>query len=163
MNSSIFQIITSLLMIGTLLWIIIKLVEKNKRQTKNINNDGIINSFESAKTANLRKYERISKNVYVEVKRNNGTNEIFKGQTKDISIMGAFIICKNKININEDIQVNFYSKVKNRIWLDAKVVWSNTNMPEKKIIIPGFGIKFLNLEADKKNYLYSLLDNKNYC
>jgi len=150
----------SLLLTGALLWLLIKVVEKNKNQT---HSHSQTNTYETDKSPNLRQYERISKNVCVEIKRNNGTNEIFKAQTKDISVMGAFIICRNKININEDIQINIYTKVKNKIWLDAKVVWSNTNMPEKKIIIPGFGIKFLNLETDKKNYLHSLLENKNLC
>lgn len=157
MDSLIFKIMSGLFLTGILFWFIIKVIEKTK-SSDNLNEKKIGN-YKASSSPNMRKYDRINKNFPVEIKRNNGINEIFIAETKDISIMGAFIICKNKININEDIQINFNSVLKNNIWLDAKVVWSNTHLPEKKVIIPGFGVKFLNLETDKKNILYSIIDN----
>ncbi|MGE4517915.1 MAG: PilZ domain-containing protein [Desulfobacteraceae bacterium] len=162
MNSLILEIFTYIFFLVIFIWLISNLIEGIKKflslqSPENEKDEEIENN--SGQSINKRLYDRKMKNLTVEIKRNNGSEEIFKGRTKDISFMGAFIICRKRIEVNEKVQINFFIKNKNNISLDAKVVWSNTGMPEKKIIIPGFGVKFIDMGNEKRNQLSFLFQN----
>lgn len=153
MSSLLLNLIVGFILISLLFWFILNLVEKinkNNPSPKNIKQP----NFE-INHRNSRSYDRQVKNIDVQIKRNNHSNESFKAVTKDVSLTGAFIICNKRVDVNEKIEINFFNKQKKYISVFAKVVWSNTNLPEKKIIIPGFGVQFLEMKNDKRQLLYN--------
>jgi Tfp pilus assembly protein PilZ len=66
-----------------------------------------------------------------------------KVRLKDISLGGAFVICRESISLNE--QFRLYLEVPNQetFALNAEVVWSNMNVPKEKVIHRGMGVKFV--------------------
>lgn len=64
-------------------------------------------------------------------------------QLKDISLGGAFVVCRKPLSLSE--KVRFCIKVPDQddLLLNAQVVWSNRNVPEEKVIYRGMGVKFV--------------------
>jgi Tfp pilus assembly protein PilZ len=74
-----------------------------------------------------------------------------RGRLKDISLGGAFVICRESIPLNEKFRLYIEVPDDETFALNAEVVWSNMNMPEKKVIHRGMGIKFVqNTNAARK-------------
>jgi Tfp pilus assembly protein PilZ len=70
---------------------------------------------------------------------------------KDISLGGAFVICTESIPLNEQFRLYVEAPDVDTFALNAEVVWSNMNVPEKKVIHRGMGIKFVkNTDAARK-------------
>ena len=83
-----------------------------------------------------------------------------KVRLKDISLGGAFVICRESIPLNE--QFRFYIEVPDEetFALNAEVVWSNMNVPEKKVIHRGMGIKFVkNTDAARRRLEKAISDH----
>ena len=83
---------------------------------------------------------------------------IIHGETKDISPQGAFIRCRNPLNLNEvfDMVVNAPGKSLN---VRAEVVWSNIHGPDDKITPRGMGVRFVNMSSEDRRILAQNLDN----
>ena len=64
-------------------------------------------------------------------------------QLKDISIGGAFIVCRKPLPLNEKIRFCIKVPEEEELLLNAQVVWSNTNVPKEKVIHRGMGVKFV--------------------
>jgi Tfp pilus assembly protein PilZ len=74
-----------------------------------------------------------------------------KGRLKDISLGGAFVICRESIPLNEKFRLYLEVPDEETFALNAEVVWSNMNVPEEKVIHRGMGIKFVqNTNAARK-------------
>lgn len=153
------SIIISIAFIGFLFLITLKLIKKNKTNNNNLNKKITFHE----KSANLnhsekRKYQRVNKILNIKIKIN--PDEVVNAETKDISLTGAFILSNLILNINENIQVNLYKdNYEKNNWLDAKVIWSNTHLPQNNIIISGFGIKFVNIREKEKEFLNQIIQN----
>jgi hypothetical protein len=51
---------------------------------------------------------------------------------KDISLGGAFVICREPIALNEKFRLYVEVPDEETFALNAEMVWSNMNMPEEK-------------------------------
>ncbi|NLD36605.1 MAG: PilZ domain-containing protein [Desulfatiglans sp.] len=87
------------------------------------------------------------KNVYraevawpVFIKTGNG---IVRAVIRDINRSGAFIKCDSPCKPRERFRILIKSTEKRRILLNAEVVWSNTGIPEEKVVTRGMGIRFI--------------------
>jgi uncharacterized protein (TIGR02266 family) len=68
--------------------------------------------------------------------------ENIKAHLKDISRGGAFIVCPKPLPLNEKIRLCLKVPEQEELLLNAEVVWSNTNVPQDKVIHRGMGVKF---------------------
>ena len=74
-----------------------------------------------------------------------------KVRLKDISLGGAFVICKESIPLNEPFRLYLEVPDEDTFALNAEVVWSNMNVPKEKVIHRGMGIKFVqNTDAARR-------------
>jgi len=64
-------------------------------------------------------------------------------QLKDISLGGAFVVCRKPLPLNEKIRFCIKVPQEEELLLNAQVVWSNTNVPKEKVIHRGMGVKFV--------------------
>ena len=61
-------------------------------------------------------------------------NRILEGKSKNISLSGAFIKSKGKLQVGQTVILSLPSKGKKRIKMKGRVIWSNHE---------GFGLKFI--------------------
>jgi Tfp pilus assembly protein PilZ len=74
-----------------------------------------------------------------------------KARLKDISLGGAFVICRESISLNQQFRLYVEAPDDEAFALNAEVVWSNMNVPEEKVIHRGMGIRFVqNTDAARK-------------
>jgi Tfp pilus assembly protein PilZ len=76
-----------------------------------------------------------------------------KVRLKDVSLGGAFVICREPIPLNEKLRIYIKASNQDTFALNAEVVWSNMNVPQKKVIHRGFGIKFVQNTTAARNRL----------
>ena len=68
-----------------------------------------------------------------------------EAQIKNISLGGAFICCKNPLSIGEVFPLTMHGPNDEPVMATAKVVWSNINVPQEKVVNRGMGVRFLNM------------------
>lgn len=61
---------------------------------------------------------------------------------KDLSLGGAFIACKEPLPIKEQFNLTINMPDQQPMTLVSEVVWSNSNVPDDKIVTRGMGISF---------------------
>ena len=83
---------------------------------------------------------------------------IMHGETRDISLQGAFIHCRNPLNLNEvfDMVVDVPEKSLN---VKAEVVWSNIHGPDDKITPRGMGVRFVKISKEDRRIIAQKLDH----
>jgi Tfp pilus assembly protein PilZ len=69
--------------------------------------------------------------------------ESLKIQLKDISLGGAFVGCGKPLPPKEKIRLCLKIPDQEELLLNAQVVWSNTNVPQEKVINRGMGVQFV--------------------
>jgi len=62
---------------------------------------------------------------------------------KDISLGGAFVVCRKPLPLKEKIRLCINMPDQEELLLNAQVLWSNTNVPREKVIHRGMGVKFV--------------------
>ncbi len=85
-------------------------------------------------------------------------NGITMAETKDLSPSGAFIKCRGPLLPGEKFCLIIETPSKGTISLKSEVIWSNTNMPEDKIVIRGMGIRFIQNKNEDLALLKSALE-----
>jgi hypothetical protein len=77
---------------------------------------------------------------------------VIHGETKKINLSGAFIRCRNPLNLNEvfDMVVDTPEKPLN---IRAEVIWSNIYGPDDRITPRGMGVRFVNISSDDRRLL----------
>lgn len=83
--------------------------------------------------------------------------ETAHAQVKDVSHGGAFVVCKNPLNLKSRLRITLQPVDQDPLELNAEVVWSNINVPADKIINRGMGIRFIENEDDARNRLNQLI------
>jgi len=71
------------------------------------------------------------------------SQKVISAGIKDVTIEGAFIVCQNPLPLKEQFRIAMDIPNQEPIAFAAEVVWSNSNVPEDKVITRGMGIKFL--------------------
>ena len=64
-------------------------------------------------------------------------------QLKDISIGGAFVVCRKPLPLYEKFRFCLKVPDQDDLLLNALVVWSNINVPKEKVIHRGMGVTFV--------------------
>lgn len=77
---------------------------------------------------------------------------VIHGETSEINPSGAFICCRNPLNLNEvfDMVVNTPEKSLN---IKAEVVWSNIYGPDDKITPRGMGVRFVKISNEDRRLI----------
>jgi hypothetical protein len=101
-----------------------------------------------------RQDSRLNNKIPVIIDTLEGTIE---AETKDISRIGAFIICQNPLPIKRTFQITLLFPEHEPIAFDAEVVWNNLNFPEDKIVCRGMGIRFIQLSHEDRRFLEEVL------
>jgi hypothetical protein len=82
-----------------------------------------------------------------------GSEQRQEVQLKDISLGGAFVICREPLALQEQFQVTFVLPDHGSLQLNAEVVWSNVNMPSDKVVNRGMGIRFIKNDEKQRQIL----------
>jgi len=64
---------------------------------------------------------------------------------KKISLGGAFVCCNKPLPIGEVFHLTMRGPDKEPVMPTAKVVWSNVNVPDQKVINRGISIRFIKI------------------
>jgi uncharacterized protein (TIGR02266 family) len=66
-------------------------------------------------------------------------------QVKNISVGGAFICCPKPLPVGEMFHLTMTGPDNEPVKATAKVVWSNINVPDDKVVNRGMGVRFINM------------------
>jgi uncharacterized protein (TIGR02266 family) len=91
---------------------------------------------------NRRKHPRANINWPVSMETSDGT---IAAVVKNISLGGAFIYCKKPLPLGEVFRLTMTGPHNEPVIATAKVVWSNVNVPDEKIINRGMGVRFIRM------------------
>lgn len=76
-----------------------------------------------------------------------------KAKIKDLSLGGAFIACQEPLPLKEQFSLIINMPDQKPLTLVSEVVWSNSNVPDDKIVTRGMGISFTqNTQENRKSY-----------
>lgn len=78
-------------------------------------------------------------------------------QLRDISLGGAFVVCAKPLGLNDKLEISIHLPERERLQLNAEVVWSNLNVPEEKVVNRGMGIRFINNDESHRRKLNDAL------
>jgi len=89
-----------------------------------------------------REHPRVDINWHVSIETPAGT---VPAEIKNISLGGAFICCEKPLPIGEVFGLTIMAPDNEPVIATAKVVWSNVNVPDEKVINRGMGVRFINM------------------
>ncbi|MGA1796385.1 MAG: PilZ domain-containing protein [bacterium] len=98
--------------------------------------------------AERRQDPRIGIQWPVRIETSEGTID---GVTRDISLGGAFICCKEPLPLRETFSLILASP--NFSWsleVTGEVVWSNANVPADKVVNRGMGVRFIHVSEQTR-------------
>lgn len=76
-----------------------------------------------------------------------------EAKIKDLSFGGAFIACQEPLPLKEQFNLTINMPDQKPLTLVSEVVWSNSNVPDDKIVTRGMGISFTqNTQENRKSY-----------
>lgn len=122
------------------IWIIFKNYSKGAFPQKNIDQPDFYYNLEDQKNIQRAIDQKVDVKWPVFIETDSG---IIKAITSDINRSGAFIKCSRPFKPGKKFRILIKSAEKRRILLNAEVVWSNTGIPEERVITRGMGIRFL--------------------
>jgi len=67
---------------------------------------------------------------------------VIKAKIKDLSLGGAFIACQDPFPLKKQFSLIINMPDQKPLTLVSEVVWSNSNVPDDKIVCRGMGIRF---------------------
>ena len=108
------------------------------------------NQSNSIKTSweEKRRHPRVAVSWTAQMETSQGN---LSAQLKDISLGGAFVVCPNPLPLTEQFRLTVSAPSREPFTLNAEVVWSNSNVPEDKVINRGMGVRFIqNTDEDRK-------------
>jgi len=84
-----------------------------------------------------------------------------KGETKDISVDGAFIFCTKEPKIGENFPIILESSEKRTISVVAEKIWAGTfNIHERKMF--AMGIRFIHISPENRQYIAVLVEREQH-
>ena len=81
-------------------------------------------------------------------------------QFKDISLGGAFVVCRKPLPLKEKIRFCIKVPEREELLLNAEVIWSNTNVPQDKVINRGMGVKFVQNTNKARQHLEKAISDR---
>ena len=90
--------------------------------------------------AEKRESARVNINWPVSIETPDGRVE---AHLKNISLGGAFICCEKPLPTEDVFPLTLFGPDNEPITATAKVVWSNINVPQEKVINRGMGVRLL--------------------
>jgi Tfp pilus assembly protein PilZ len=106
------------------------------------------NSSQRINGEEMRRHPRLEVSWPAAIEIRHGS---IKVRLKDISLGGAFVICRESLALNKQFRLYVEVPDEETFALNAEVVWSNMNVPEEKVIHRGMGIRFVqNTDAARK-------------
>jgi uncharacterized protein (TIGR02266 family) len=102
-----------------------------------------------------REHPRAKTTWPVEMETSQGT---ITAETKDISIGGAFITCPKPLPIKEVFRLTMNVPDGEPISAVAEVVWSNSNVPDDKVIHRGMGIRFIQISDEHIQFIKQIFE-----
>jgi hypothetical protein len=85
-------------------------------------------------------------------------DELIKAQAKELSRNGAFIKCDKPLLPGEQFILTIEPPAKGPISLNSVVVWSNSNIPEEKVVARGMGVRFIKNKNEDIKMLKSAIE-----
>jgi c-di-GMP-binding flagellar brake protein YcgR len=113
--------------------------------------------FKPSSWEEKRSHPRLSVSWRAVIETDHQTMEV---QLKDISIGGAFIVCRHPLALNEKFRLKLLTPEHDSLTLNAEVVWSNSNVPADKIIYRGMGARFTQNTDQKRHQLGRLIQGQ---
>ena len=108
----------------------------------------LLNSAKRINGEEMRRHPRLKISWPAAIEIRHGS---IKVRLKDISLGGAFVICRESLALNEQFRLYLEVPDDETFALNAEVVWSNMNVPEEKVIHRGMGVRFVqNTDAARK-------------
>ena len=112
-----------------------------------VHNDSSLDRPASAKVAQNagkddREHSRVDIHWPVSMETPDGS---IRAEAKNISVVGAFICCEKPLPIGEMFRLTMTGPDNDPVIATAKVVWSNVNVPEDKVINRGMGVRFIKM------------------
>ena len=101
-----------------------------------------------------RQHPRLAISWKAAIERSGKTTAV---QLKDISLGGAFVVCPDPPSLDEKLAITIDIPQQDPLRLNAKVVWSNRNVPEDRVVNRGMGIKFIENEEEDRRRLNDAL------
>ena len=101
-----------------------------------------------------RQYPRVDITYPVKMETSQGTIE---AETKNLSLGGAFICCQKPLALGENFSLTIDTPYHQPLTVNAEVVWSNTNVPDDKVVNRGMGIRFLQITEKDREFLDQLI------
>lgn len=89
-----------------------------------------------------RKHFRVDINWQVLMETSDG---IVEAEIKNISLGGGFICCKKPLPLEKVFPLTMIGPDNEHVIATAKVVWSNVNVPNDKVINRGMGVRFIKM------------------
>jgi Tfp pilus assembly protein PilZ len=133
-----------------------------KRMTSDHMNPGL-SASNKISWEEKRRHPRIAISWRAAIEKSNGREEV---QLKDISLGGAFVVCREPLALNERFTIAITLPHQGLLPLNAEVVWSNANIPRDKVVNRGMGIRFIANEEKERQKLQkaitAALDNEEY-
>jgi len=76
-----------------------------------------------------------------------------EAKIKDLSLGGAFIACQEPLPLKEQFNLIINMPDQKPLTLVSEVIWSNSNVPDDKIVTRGMGISFTqNTQENRTSY-----------
>ena len=101
-----------------------------------------------------RSHPRVSISWQAAIEQSGSRQEV---QLKDISLGGAFVVCRNPLALNERFKITIAIPDQDALPLNAQVVWSNANIPGDKVVNRGMGIRFIENEEKERRRLQAAI------
>jgi Tfp pilus assembly protein PilZ len=130
-----------------LFWFIF--VYLKKRMTSDPSKEG---SSSSAKISweEKRRHPRVAIDWWASIEKSGQNTQV---QLRDISLGGAFVLCREPLALNENFQITLDLPDQASLQLNAEVVWSNANIPADEVVNRGMGIRFIQNEEKIRRQL----------
>ena len=97
-----------------------------------------------------RKHSRIQVNWPITVLSESGSIE---GETRNITVEGMFIICKEPLRLNETYRISIKPPNHKNIELTCKVIWSNLYGVDDEKTAYGMGFCFVQVSDKDRHFL----------
>jgi Tfp pilus assembly protein PilZ len=115
-----------------------------------------INGIQAARTSDISDWEEKRQEPRIDilwpVLMETSRGEV-RAKIKDLSLGGAFIACQEPLPLKEQFNLTIKMPDQKPLTLVSEVVWSNSNVPDDKIVTRGMGIIFTqNTQENRKSY-----------